>query len=126
MIYDDNYDYELISEDFFNTKYLLSKEDGSKYKEYILIFYKDGNEIKSEELPNKDYLNRFSNVLSLYEVGEIISSCANFDSGFDYKHYYKIKDKFCFIKYKYSDDAPFESHDYNEEVKTLLENLKNL
>ena len=125
MIYDDNYNYKLISEDEFNTKYLLSKNDGSKYKKYMFIFYKDNNEIKNEELPNKDYLDKYNNVISTYEVEEIISSCIYFDSGFEYKKYYKIKNMFNFIKYKCDEDSSFLiGENDNEKVKELLENLK--
>ena len=126
MFYNDNYDYKLISDNEFNTKYLLSRDDGSKYKKYIFIFYKDGDEIKSEELPNKEYLERYNNIIATYEVEEIISSCIHFDSGFDYKKYYKIKDMFSFIKYKCDEDLLFlVGKNDNDKIKELLKNLTN-
>ena len=125
MIYDENYNYKLISENYFNEKFLLSKNDGSKYKKYILIYYKDNDDIKSEELPDESYLDKFNNILSKYEVEEIISSCTQFDSGFVKKIYYKIKDKFCFIKYILDEDLDYLiPNNNNEEVKELLSNLK--
>lgn len=104
---------------------MLSRDDGSKYKEYILIYYMDGSEIKSVELPNKEYLDRYSNIITTYEVEEIISSCIHFDSGFDYKRYYKIKDKFSFIKYKCDEDFSFlVGENDNDKIKEMLDNLK--
>ena len=122
MKYDENYNYKIISENDFDNKYLLCKNDGSKYKKYILVFYKENNVIKSEELPNGDYMDRYSNIVSSYEVEEIISSCIGFDSAFKYKKYYEIKNKLCFIKYKYLDECISFKND-NEQVKQLLENL---
>ena len=122
MKYDENYNYKIISSNDFDNKYLLCKNDGSKYKKYILVFYEENNVIKSEELPNGDYMDRYSNIVSNYEVEEIISSCIEFDSAFKYKKYYKIKNKLCFIKYKYLDECISFKND-NEQVKQLLENL---
>ena len=125
MIYDENYDYKLISENYFNEKFLLSSNDGSKYKKYIFIYYKDNDEIKNVQLPDETYLDRFNNILSKYEVEEIISSCENFDGHFDYKHYYNIKNQFCFIKYIIDEDLDYLiPNNDNEEVKELLNNLK--
>ncbi len=94
MIYDSNYDYKLISEYEFDSKYLLALNDGSKYK------------------------------LISDHVEEIVSSCINEDSLYEYKAYYKIKGKFCYTKYKYSDGADFvmDAND-NKRVKEMLENL---
>lgn len=127
MFYDDNFYYDIISDDTFDTKYLSYKQDGSKYKKYILIYYKDGDEIKSEELPSKEYIEKFNNVLSFYEVEEIISSCIHFDNEFEYKRYYKIKDKICFVKYKYLKEtedifSPEKNKD-NETIRKILEDL---
>ena len=94
MNYDSNYDYKIISEYEFDSKYLLSLNDGSKYN-----------------IINDD-------------IEEIISSCTQFDSLYKYKAYYKIKNKFCFVKYKFVDDVDFaiDSND-NDKVKEMLENI---
>lgn len=43
----------------------------------------------------------------MYNVEEIISSCDMFDSMFNYKKYYRINNKFCFIKYNIDKDDAF-------------------
>lgn len=54
----------------------------------------------------------------------MISSCTQFDSLYKYKAYYKIKNKFCFVKYKFVDDVDFviDSND-NDKVKEMLDNI---
>jgi len=40
-------------EKVFNDKYLQCKSDGSKYKKYLLVLYKDDKEIKYIDVPNE-------------------------------------------------------------------------
>ena len=75
MKYDENFKYSFINKTIFNSKYLDSKSDGSVYKKYILVYYKENDEIKCAEIPNKSYLNNFKNIINTYEVEEIISTC---------------------------------------------------
>jgi hypothetical protein len=103
MLFDNNYKYEIISETTFNNKYLSCKSDGSKYKKYILIFYKKDNEIKYIDIPDDSYLNRFDNIIKIYNVEEIISSCINFDSEYDKLNYFHINDIY-FTKYLIDED----------------------
>lgn len=86
----DEYNYKLISKEEFDKKYLLCKEDGSIYKNYV---YKDK-----------------------YNIEKIISSCTHFDSDFDELYYYNIDGIITFIKYKTSVDMLND----NEKVKEIL------
>ena len=120
MIYEKEYDYKIISEFEFNEKYLLSKNDGSKYSEYIMVCYDDNGKITIEKIYNKDSLKMFNNIISFYGVQEIISSCDNFDSEFIYKKYYKINDIY-FIKYKLNDS--FKMNNDNDKIQKIFEEL---
>ena len=64
MIYDNNYKYSFIDKDDFDNKCLECKIDGSKYKKYILVSYKDNNEIKYIDIPNESYLYKFNNIIN--------------------------------------------------------------
>jgi len=88
----DNYKYEIINETIFNNKFLQCKSDGSKYKKYLLICYKDKDEIKYIDIPDEKYLNKFNNIIKIYNVEEIISSCIHFDSEYDKLKYFHIDD----------------------------------
>lgn len=120
MIYEKEYDYKIISEFEFNEKYLMSKNDGSKYSEYYIVQYDDKGKIKSEVISNKDSIKMFNNIVFSCEVQEIISSCDNFDSEFNYKRYYKINDLY-FIKYKLNDS--FKMNNDNDKIKEIFEEL---
>lgn len=126
MKFDENFKYSFIDKMDFDSKVLDCKNDGSKYNKYLLIFYYDNNDMKNIEVPNDTYLDKFYNIVNTYDVEEIISSCINFDSMYDYLHYYHIND-FYFIKYKISDDIikNLKLEDDSAKIKKLLDNLQN-
>ena len=66
MKYDEKFKYALIDKTIFDNKYLDSQFDGSKYKKYILVYYKDNKEIKCAEIPNRSYLHKFKNIINIY------------------------------------------------------------
>ena len=119
---DDNYKYEIVNDIVFNNKYLLCKTDGSKYKKYLLVCYKEDNEVKYIDIPDESYLNRIKNVIKTYNVEEIISTCINFDSYYEEAIYYHIDDIY-FIKYLMDDDdfEQFKSGNDYEEVKKYFD-----
>lgn len=123
MFYDESYNYNFISKEAFDNKYLLAKKDGSKYKKYLIIYYKEADLIKCEEIPNREYSSKFNNILSIHEVEEIISSCQNFDGYYSYMRYYKIDNDLYFTKYKDLEGSPFIGDNNNEEIKKRLEEL---
>jgi len=102
-IVDNNYKYKIINETEFNNKYLMCNSDGSKYKKYILVCYKEYDNIKYVDIPDEGYLNRFTNIIKTYSVEEIISPCSNFDSMYNELTYFHIDD-FYFIKYLMNED----------------------
>ena len=59
MKYDEKFKYAFINKAIFDNKYLESQFDGSKYKKYILVYYKDNKEIKYTTIPNQSYLHKF-------------------------------------------------------------------
>lgn len=125
MISDEKYDYRFIDSYAFDIKYLTCKKDGNMYKKYILVVYKDNDKLLVEEIPDDTYLDRFQNIISTYNVEEIISSCDIFDYIYKYKRYYRIENVGIFTKYLYADfvenenDLKPESND-TEEVLALL------
>ena len=124
MIYDNNYKYSFIDKTDFDNKCLECKTDGSKYKKYILVSYKDNNEIKYIDIPNESYLYKFNNIINNIEVEEIISTCIHFDAMYDELYYFHINDLY-FIKYKMSDEDMkfFRLKDDYNEIKIILQNL---
>ena len=79
-IVDNKYKYKLIDEEEFNNKYLMCNSDGSKYKKYLLVCFKEDDIIKYMDIPDESYLDRFSNIIKTYNVEEIISTCTYFDN----------------------------------------------
>lgn len=125
MKYDEKFNYSYISKYEFDKKYLQSKQDGSKYKKYILVYYEESNKIKSMKIYNELDLSKLKNIIKKYQVEEIISSCINFDSMYENLTYIHIND-FYFIKYQVSDEIgklQNISND-NEEIKKILQNLE--
>ena len=124
MKFDEKFNYSYISKTVFDNKYLRCKSDGSKYKKYILVFYKDNNEIKSMEIPDKSYLNKFKNVINTYDVEEIISTCTNFDDMYDKLQYFHIKNLY-FIKYQTNSEVVklLNISDDSKEIKEFIDNL---
>lgn len=124
MIYDKNYKYSFISKTDFDNKCLECKTDGSKYKKYILVSYKDNNEIKYIDIPNKNYLYKFNNIINDCEIEKIISTCIHFDNMCDELYYFHINDLY-FIKYKMAEEDIefFGLNDDSNDIKTTLEKL---
>ena len=121
-IVDSNYKYTIIDEIEFNFKYLSCSTDGSKYKKYLLVCYKDNNSIKYIDIPNESYLNRFTNIIKIYKVEEIISTCIDFDSMYQKLNYFHVDDIY-FIKYT-MDEEDYElfklSDDYEKIEKIFI------
>ena len=124
MKYDENFKYSFINKTIFNSKYLDSKSDGSVYKKYILVYYKENDEIKCAEIPNKSYLNNFKNIINTYEVEEIISTCVNLDSMYNKLQYFHIKNTY-FIKYQSEEEIIklLNIGDDSKKIKKFLEKL---
>ena len=120
-IVDNNYKYKIINETEFNNKYLMCNSDGSKYKKYILVCYKEYDNIKYVDIPDEGYLNRFTNIIKTYSVEEIISSCSNFDSMYNELTYFHIDD-FYFIKYL-MDEEFFKMFESNNDYEIIIDRL---
>lgn len=121
MIYEKNYKYSIIDEYVFNEKFLQCKIDGSKYRRYFLAFDKNGN---SSEIPSEDYLQKLDNIVKVYDIEEITSSCANFDSMYDKLYYYHVNEKY-FIKYtvEFEKEELISFNDDSEKIRLLFENV---
>ena len=120
-IVDNNYKYKIINETEFNNKYLMCNSDGSKYKKYILVCYKEYDNIKYVDIPDEGYLNRFTNIIKTYSVEEIISTCIHFDSMYDELYYFHIDD-FYFIKYL-MDEEFFKMFESNNDYEIIIDKL---
>ena len=120
-IIDNNYKYKIISDTEFSNKYLMCNSDGSKYKKYILVCYKEDDIIKYEDIPDESYLDRFTNIIKKYNIEEIISSCINFDSMYDELYYFHMDD-FYFIKYL-MDEEYFKMFESNNDYEIIIEKL---
>ena len=120
-IIDNNYKYKIISDTEFNTKYLMCNSDGSKYKKYILVCYKEDDIIKYEDIPDESYLDRFTNIIKKYNIEEMISTCINFDSLYDELYYFHMDD-FYFIKYL-MDEEFFKMFESNNDYEIIIEKL---
>ena len=120
-IIDNNYKYKIISDTEFSNKYLMCNSDGSKYKKYILVCYKEDDIIKYEDIPDESYLDRFTNIIKKYNVEEIISTCIHFDSMYDELYYFHM-DNFYFIKYL-MDEEFFKMFESNNDYEIILDKL---
>ncbi len=120
-IFDDNYKYQIIDELTFDNKYLSCDNDGSKYKKYILVCYKENNIIKYSTVPNESYLDKLTNIIKTYNVEEIISSCSNFDSMYNELTYFHVNDLY-FIKYL-MDEENFKASKLNNDYEMIIEKL---
>lgn len=120
-IIDNNYKYKIISDTEFSNKYLMCNSDGSKYKKYILVCYKEDDIIKYEDIPDESYLDRFTNIIKKYNVEEIISTCIHFDSMYDELYYFHMDD-FYFIKYL-MDEEFFKMFESNNDYEIIIEKL---
>ena len=120
-IVDNNYKYKIINETEFNNKYLMCNSDGSKYKKYILVCYKEYDNIKYVDIPDEGYLNRFTNIIKTYSVEEIISTCIYFDNMYDELYYFHIDD-FYFIKYL-MDEEFFKMFESNNDYEIIIDRL---
>lgn len=120
-ILDNKYKYEIVNKVVFDNKYLFCKTDGSKYKKYLLVSYKEDNEIKFIDIPNENYLNKINNIIKVYNVEEIISSCIHFDGMYDEANYYHVDDIY-FIKYLMDEDIykQFKKRDDYEKIKEFF------
>ena len=117
-IIDNNYKYTIIDETKFNNKYLLCNSDGSKYKKYLLVCYKEDNHVKYMDIPNENYLEKITNIIKIYNIEEIVSSCTNFDNMYDELNYFHIDDIY-FIKYIVNEEdyKPFKFSDDYEKIE---------
>jgi len=120
-IIDNNYKYKIISDIEFSNKYLMCNSDGSKYKKYILVCYKEGDIIKYEDVPDESFLDRFTNIIKKYNIEEITSTCIHFDSMYDELYYFHIDD-FYFIKYL-MDEEYFKMFESNNDYEIIIEKL---
>ena len=120
-IIDNNYKYKIISDTEFSNKYLMCNSDGSKYKKYILVCYKEDDIIKYEDIPDESYLDRFTNIIKKYNVEEIISTCIHFDSMYDELYYFHM-DNFYFIKYL-MDEEFFKMFESNNDYEIIIYKL---
>ena len=120
-IIDNNYKYKIISDTEFSNKYLMCNSDGSKYKKYILVCYKEDDIIKYEDIPDESYLDRFTNIIKKYNVEEIISTCTHFDSMYDELYYFHM-DNFYFIKYL-MDEEFFKMFESNNDYEIIIDKL---
>ena len=124
MKYDEKFKYAFINKEIFDSKYLEIQFDGSKYKKYILVYYKDNKEIKYTTIPNQSYLHKFKNVINTYDVEEIISTCINFDNMYESLQYFHIKDTY-FIKYQ-ADDEIIKLLNISDDSKIIKDFLDYL
>ena len=120
-IIDNNYKYKIISDTELSNKYLMCNSDGSKYKKYILVCYKEDDIIKYEDIPDESYLDRFTNIIKKYNVEEIISTCIHFDSMYDELYYFHM-DNFYFIKYL-MDEEFFKMFESNNDYEIIIDKL---
>ena len=120
-IIDNNYKYKIISDTEFSNKYLMCNSDGSKYKKYILVCYKEDDIIKYEDIPDESYLDKFTNIIKKYNVEEIISTCIHFDSMYDELYYFHM-DNFYFIKYL-MDEEFFKMFESNNDYEIIIDKL---
>ena len=121
VIIDNNYKYKIISDTEFSNKYLMCNSDGSKYKKYILVCYKEDDIIKYEDIPDESYLDRFTNIIKKYNVEEIISTCIHFDSMYNELYYFHM-DNFYFIKYL-MDEEFFKMFESNNDYEIIIDKL---
>ena len=121
-IVDNNYKYKIINETVFNNKYLLCNTDGSKYKKYLLVYYKEDDVIKYDDIPNESYLDRFTNIIKTYKVEEIISTCINFDSMYNELNYFHV-DNIYFIKYL-MDEEYYKMFQSNNDYEIIIDKLE--
>ena len=123
--FDESYNYKIISDYTFDTKALSITKEGNKYRKYILLVLNDNGSKKYKDIQNISELNKYNNIISYYNIEEILSSCNYSDSIFTYAKYYKIENKICFIKYKIEDyDLALEFKEIdNQEIKSILKEL---
>ena len=99
----------------------MCNSDGSIYKKYLLVCYKENDIIKYENIPDESYLDRFTNIIKTYNVEEIISTCIHFDSMYDELYYFRIDD-FYFIKYLMNEEC-FEMIEENNDYEMIIDKL---
>lgn len=121
-LFDDNYNYEFIDKMRFDNKYLSCNTDGSKYKKYLLVCYKEDDVVKYKDIPDESYLDKINNVMKVYNVEEIISSCIYFDGMYSKLNYFHVDDIY-FIKYIFNEECKdlFEANNDYEKIKDELD-----
>ena len=120
-IVDNNYKYKIIDAEEFDNKYLMCNSDGSKYKKYLLVCYKEDDIIKYKDIPNESYLDRFSNIIKTYNVEEIISTCIYLDNMYEELYFFHIDDLY-FIKYL-MDEELFKMFNTNNDYEIIIDKL---
>ena len=119
---DNSYKYKIIDETEFNNKYSVCNSDGSKYKKYILVCYKENDNIKYVDIPDESYLDRLKDIIKTYSVEEIVSTCTSFDSMYNEAYYFHVDD-FYFIKYL-MDEELFKTLESNNDYEIIIDKLR--
>ncbi len=90
----------------------------------MLVCYKEENIFKYENIPNESYLDRFTNIIKIYKVEEIISTCVGFDSIYKRLKYFHVDD-LCFIKFLIDGGyhEMFESSDDYKKIEKYFTSL---
>lgn len=117
MLFNDDYNYRLISKDSFDTKILEVETFKDIYRKYKIVKYKKNEKICFAEIIFEDLVKKIENIINIYDAEKIISSCRGFDGRYDKLTYYHIDDLY-FIEFKNDDLGNNNQNDLiKEELK---------
>lgn len=123
MLFEENYNYQIVSKDFFDMKYFSVKNNGGKVKRRIITFYeKDKDVVKENKTSNKVTLSKKIDldgyeIISKYYITEVLGDYS--DNYYEDIKYLNIVNLGCFRRYKTVKDT--DDIDDNNQVKLMLE-----
>ena len=117
MFYDDKYSYYIVDDYYFNSCCLNSNK---KVEKYILIFYRDNEQIKSIKVKEYDKCKKLNlDIIVKYYIEEIDIKDIPFESEYNYSFCFNIKN-IGYIKKVICNTDDFETND-NEKLKKQID-----
>lgn len=118
MLFDEKYDYLLIDSTVYDMRYLNAKDDGSLIRKYKKVFYKDKNNIKSNDLDENQEIPK--DYILIYDIEEINTTDTCWDSEYEECYFYRVKGIGDFMKIR-----NFSEDNDNKKIKMLIDKYDN-
>lgn len=119
MKFKEEYNYEFISKDYFDRKWLDAKNFNEVYRKYKIVKYNKNGEILYSEIVFEDLIKNIENIIKIYNAEKIFSSDRGFDAEYENLVFYRIEDIY-FMEYK---DCLFGNKNEIELIKEELHKI---